>query len=127
MPTRCIHSRSFLMPSLVMLPFIQCHHTRGFASFGGLIKFLYRLSLLACCAFPATKKKINVKNAPVLCTKLKLKLTGATQSYSQISCRSKRCNSSKNFFSNQYIQPQMHEFSTITHSNQLIRAFVIKN
>src|SRR5208337_5331890 len=34
-PTRCIHSRSSLMPSLEMLPFIQCHHTRGRAPLGG--------------------------------------------------------------------------------------------
>ena len=26
-PTRCIHSRSLRMPSGVMLPFSQCHHT----------------------------------------------------------------------------------------------------
>src|SRR4029453_18079160 len=38
MPTRCIHSRSSLMPSFVMLPFIQCHHTRGLASSGGAWK-----------------------------------------------------------------------------------------
>src|SRR5436309_3318228 len=35
MPTRCIHSRSSLMPSWVTLPFIQCHQTRGFAELGG--------------------------------------------------------------------------------------------
>src|SRR5580765_5755375 len=32
------------MPSFVMLPFIQCHHTRGFADFGGVIKLEYKLS-----------------------------------------------------------------------------------
>jgi len=36
--TRCIHSKSSLMPSLVMLPFIQCHQTRGRAELGGLSK-----------------------------------------------------------------------------------------
>src|ERR1022692_512446 len=35
MPTRFIHSRSSLMPSLAMLPFIQCHQTRGLALSGG--------------------------------------------------------------------------------------------
>src|SRR5512143_1206618 len=34
-PTRLIHSRSALIPSFVMLPFIQCHQTRGFAESGG--------------------------------------------------------------------------------------------
>src|ERR1035438_10497081 len=38
MPTRFIHSRSSLMPSLVMLPFIQCHQTRGLALSGGFWK-----------------------------------------------------------------------------------------
>jgi len=28
----------------VMFPFIQCHHTRGFALLGGVTKFLYKLS-----------------------------------------------------------------------------------
>src|SRR5215470_17370959 len=37
MPTRFIHSKSSLMPSWVMLPFIQCHQTRGFAELGGLL------------------------------------------------------------------------------------------
>src|SRR4029077_10977484 len=37
MPTRFIHSKSSLIPSLVMLPFIQCHHTRGLAEFGGFL------------------------------------------------------------------------------------------
>src|SRR5215467_2801721 len=37
MPTRFIHSRSSLMPSLVMLPFIQCHQTRGLAELGGFL------------------------------------------------------------------------------------------
>src|ERR1035437_10165686 len=38
MPTRFIHSRSSLMTSLVMLPFIQCHQTRGLALSGGFWK-----------------------------------------------------------------------------------------
>src|SRR6187431_2342065 len=38
MPMRCIHSRSSRIPSLVTLPFIQCHQTRGFASLGGVWK-----------------------------------------------------------------------------------------
>ena len=32
---RCIHSKSSLIPSCVMFPFIQCHHTRGLALAGG--------------------------------------------------------------------------------------------
>ena len=35
MPERFIHSRSALMPSLVTLPLIQCHQTRGLALSGG--------------------------------------------------------------------------------------------
>ena len=38
MPTRFIHSRSAVMPSLVTLPFSQCHQTRGFAESGGSLK-----------------------------------------------------------------------------------------
>src|SRR5438067_9611136 len=38
MPTRFIHSMSLRMPSLVMLPFIQCHQTRGRALLGGSAK-----------------------------------------------------------------------------------------
>src|ERR1035441_792997 len=38
MPTRFIHSRSSLIPSFVMLPFIQCHQTRGLALLGGFWK-----------------------------------------------------------------------------------------
>jgi hypothetical protein len=37
-PTRCIHARSSAIPSLVMLPFIQCHQTRGLALSGGATK-----------------------------------------------------------------------------------------
>src|SRR5215210_3496650 len=36
MPARCIHWRSLRMPSLLTLPFIQCHQTRGFAAGGGV-------------------------------------------------------------------------------------------
>ncbi len=32
-PDRFIHSRYLWMPSFVMLPFIQCHHTRGLTDF----------------------------------------------------------------------------------------------
>ena len=38
MPTRFIHSRSAVMPSLVTLPFSQCHHTRGFARVGRVLE-----------------------------------------------------------------------------------------
>src|SRR5689334_12210087 len=44
MPTRFIHSRSRRMPSLVTLPFIQCHHTRGRAAAGGSAKSRRKLS-----------------------------------------------------------------------------------
>jgi hypothetical protein len=35
MPIRFIQSMSFLAPSQVTLPFIQCHHTRGRAASPG--------------------------------------------------------------------------------------------
>src|SRR5262245_42455818 len=37
MPARRIHSRSFVIPSLVTFPFVQCHHVRGRAESGGLL------------------------------------------------------------------------------------------
>src|SRR5438128_11049285 len=48
MPARCIHSRSSLIPSFVILPFIQCHHTRGRAPLGGFSKPCYRASDEVC-------------------------------------------------------------------------------
>ena len=42
-PTRCIHSRSRLDTfGSVMLPFIQCHQTRGRALFGGFRKLCFK-------------------------------------------------------------------------------------
>src|ERR1019366_3350744 len=38
MPTRFIHSRSLVMPSLVTLPPVQCHQVRGLAESGGFWK-----------------------------------------------------------------------------------------
>src|SRR5215469_6952305 len=53
MPTLCIHSKSSLIPSLVMLPFIQCHHTRGLAESGGALNPASKGSpALATCACP---------------------------------------------------------------------------
>ncbi len=53
----CIHSRSSLMPSLVMLPFIQCHHTRGRAPLGGFSNpFLSGSNLLCAVAALAPSK-----------------------------------------------------------------------
>ena len=37
-PTRFIHSRSLVIPSLVTLPPVQCHHVRGLAESGGFWK-----------------------------------------------------------------------------------------
>jgi hypothetical protein len=37
MPTRFIHSRSIVMPSLVTLLIVQCHHVRGLAESGGVL------------------------------------------------------------------------------------------
>src|SRR5438045_696235 len=47
-PALCIHSRSSLMPSFVMLPFIQCHQTRGLAPSGGFWKPLFSASVALC-------------------------------------------------------------------------------
>jgi hypothetical protein len=35
MPTRCIHSKSAVIPSRVIRPFIQCHQVCGRADAGG--------------------------------------------------------------------------------------------
>src|ERR1035437_2023514 len=62
-PTRCIHSRSSLMPSLLMFPFIQCHHTSGRALCGGFTKPLFSESAVsgegsaAVCAIAARPNK----------------------------------------------------------------------
>jgi len=42
---------------LVMLPFIQCHHTRGFAADGGVTKLLYSASFEA--VFFVCEKAVN--------------------------------------------------------------------
>ena len=39
MPTRCIASRSAVMPALVMLPSIQCHQMSALAEAGGAAKY----------------------------------------------------------------------------------------
>src|SRR3954454_22025982 len=49
MPEGSIHIKSLRMPSLVMFPCIQCHHTRGFAELGGVVKPAYKLSFSAGC------------------------------------------------------------------------------
>src|SRR5215472_7670339 len=55
MPTRFIHSRSSLMPSLVMLPFIQCHQTRGLAELGGFLNPSSRDAGVFCATVDAAK------------------------------------------------------------------------
>src|SRR6185436_1894284 len=66
MPTRCIHSRSLRIPSLVILPFIQCHHTRGCAALGGVRKFLYKLSLeMPVCVMAAIDNSESVKRRDI--------------------------------------------------------------
>src|SRR5207248_306480 len=49
MPELYIHVRSLRMPSLVIFPCIQCHHTRGLAELGGVVKLVYKLSFNAGC------------------------------------------------------------------------------
>src|SRR3954468_18304529 len=63
MPTRRIHSKSSLIPSLVIFPFIQCHQTRGFAESGGLRKPAVKGSL-AVCAATHTPKQISDTTSP---------------------------------------------------------------
>jgi hypothetical protein len=56
MPIRFIHKRSFAIPSFVILPFIQCHHTSGFEATGGLMKPFNNSSLLSCAVALKLKK-----------------------------------------------------------------------
>jgi len=50
MPMRFIHSMSLRAPSQVMLPFIQCHQTRGCADSGGARKLSNRRADSLCGA-----------------------------------------------------------------------------
>src|SRR3954464_16014006 len=64
MPTRFIHSRSSWIPSLVTLPFIQCHHTRGRALLGGFSNPRLRGSLCGV----AGNDNPRTKNPRHVCT-----------------------------------------------------------
>src|SRR3954451_21969796 len=67
-PARCIHWRSRSIPSLVIFPFIQCHHTRGRAPLGGFWKPLLSGSGEFCPkAAPADKSSRAVKVKSFLC------------------------------------------------------------
>ena len=58
---RCIHSRSSLMPSWVIFPFIQCHQTRGRALLGGSSKPLFSGSKAFWAhAVPPTQRRPTV-------------------------------------------------------------------
>jgi len=59
MPTRFIASKSAVMPSLVMLPFIQCHQVWGLAESGGWMKLLARSS---SCARACTQSAHTTNN-----------------------------------------------------------------
>src|SRR3977135_1986758 len=69
MPTRFIHSRSSLIPSFVMFPFIQCHQTRGFAESGGFRKPLSSVSLGVCPGARATRQTVNRESSETSFTK----------------------------------------------------------
>src|SRR5215469_16613635 len=60
MPTRCIHSRSFVIPSRVTLPFVQCHHVLGLAESGG---FLNPCSNVPADCARTTPAKANIAAA----------------------------------------------------------------
>src|SRR6266496_6413407 len=60
-PTRCIHSRSSLMPSCVMFPFIQCHQTRGRADLGGFLK--------SCCKRSSCPSEHALSNSRIATTR----------------------------------------------------------
>src|SRR6266550_1196382 len=62
-PVRFIHSRSAVIPSLVTLPFIQCHQARGLAESGGFLKPLRRGSSFALCARTCAVRKSPVTKA----------------------------------------------------------------
>src|SRR5260370_60842 len=57
MPTRFIHSRSAVMPSLVTLPLSQCHHARGLAESGGFLKPRCRASGAWATSEPAWPRR----------------------------------------------------------------------
>src|SRR6266403_2124401 len=72
MPTRFIHSRSSLIPSLVMFPFIQCHQTRGFALSGGFRKPLSSVSPTVCPGTRATRQTVNTESSETSFTKFQV-------------------------------------------------------
>src|SRR2546421_4499636 len=72
MPTRFIHSRSSLIPSFVMFPFIQCHQTRGFAESGGFRKPLSSVSPTACPGTRATRQTVNTESSETSFTKFQV-------------------------------------------------------
>src|ERR1700722_18000319 len=57
MPTRFIHSRSLVIPSLVTLPLVQCHQARGFAAAGGFLNSCSREPVVCARAVPAMLKR----------------------------------------------------------------------
>src|SRR6267378_998747 len=72
MPTRFIHSRSSLIPSFVMFPFIQCHQTRGFAESGGFRKPLSSVSEDDCPARRAPRPTLNKKSGKTSFTRFRV-------------------------------------------------------
>ena len=74
-PTRAIDSRSAVMPALVTLPFIQCHHTCGLAERGGVRNPFTRTSSAdASATIPAAhassatapRKRLFVDMSPIV-------------------------------------------------------------
>src|ERR1019366_7661394 len=66
MPTRFIHSRSLVMPSLVTLPPVQCHQVRGLAESGGFWKPCSSGSPGACAHNRASSPDANAAKRMVL-------------------------------------------------------------
>src|SRR4051812_23082504 len=75
-PTRCMASRSAVIPALLMFPFIQCHHVCGLAEFGGLRNPDRRESVGAAAALIASPSKVTPKSTRdifVIVTGIKLR------------------------------------------------------
>src|SRR5271154_4217856 len=75
MPDRFIHSKSFVRPSSVTLPLVQCHQVRGLAESGGLRKPSSSASFELCAKTVPNAAKIPTAatdNTVVLRTRIVL-------------------------------------------------------
>src|ERR1044072_4036982 len=66
MPTRFIHSRSLVIPSLVTLLAVQCHQVLGRAASGGCRKLCSSEGVGACASAPPASADSNATAAAVM-------------------------------------------------------------